>query len=69
MYTRRIDAVLDALANCRERIPPLCELYQPGSPQRASLENLLKNVNRTHAVMSGPKIVDHAPMSHLRDTG
>ncbi len=56
MYTRRIDAVLDALASCRERIPPLCDLYQPDSPQRAALENLLKSVNSAHAVMSGRKV-------------
>jgi len=36
MLTRRIDAALEALWTCRQRLPLLRDLYRPGSPERAA---------------------------------
>jgi hypothetical protein len=47
MLTRRIDAALHALTECRARVPPLRDLYRPGSTERAALDDLLEALNRT----------------------
>ena len=52
MLTRSIDAALDALAACRSRVPQLREVYRPGSPERAALDDLLSALTRTDEALS-----------------
>jgi len=57
MLTRRIDAALDALAACRSRLPGLRDVFRPGAPERAALDDLLAALERTDAVIgSRPRI-------------
>jgi hypothetical protein len=51
MLTRRIDAALDALAACRSRLPGLRDVFRPGAPERAALDDLLAALERTDAVI------------------
>ena len=51
MLTQRIDAALDALAACRARLPGLRDVFRPGAPERAALDDLLAALERTDAVM------------------
>ena len=48
MYTRRIDTALDALANCRARVPQLRDLYRAGSHEREALDGVLEALGRAH---------------------
>jgi hypothetical protein len=52
MLTRRIDAALDALAVCRTRLPDLREVFRPGDPERAALDDLQAALMRVDAVLS-----------------
>jgi hypothetical protein len=54
MLTRRIDAALSALADCRDRVPELRDLYRPGSAERTILDELLRIVGRTREVLLHP---------------
>ncbi len=49
MYTRRIDAALDALADCAERLPWLREAYGPGTPECAALDEVLRALETARA--------------------
>jgi len=51
MLSRRIDAALDALAACRSRVPGLRDVFRPGGPERAALDDLLAALERTDAVI------------------
>ena len=51
MLSRRIDAALDALAACRNRLPDLRDVFRPGGPERAVLDDLLAALERTDAVI------------------
>ena len=60
MLTQRIDGALDALAACRSRLPDLRDVFRPGAPERAALDDLLAALARTDAVIlsrrpSGPE--------------
>jgi hypothetical protein len=52
MLTRRVDAALDALCACRERVP-LRDQYKPDTPQRAALDGVLAALRRADEVMLG----------------
>jgi hypothetical protein len=52
MFTRRIDAALTALADCRARVPDLRDLFAPGSVERAALDEVLTALGRTHDALS-----------------
>ena len=54
MLTRRIDAALQAMSDCRERLPQLCEIHRPGSAEREALEALLMAHRLAHHVLSRP---------------
>jgi hypothetical protein len=51
VLTRRIDAALDALAACRNRLPGLRDVFRPGAPERTVLDDLLAALARTDAVI------------------
>jgi hypothetical protein len=53
MLTRRIDAALEALWTCRERLPLLVDLYRPESPERAALEGVIAAIAHADKVMLG----------------
>jgi hypothetical protein len=53
MLTRRVDAALDALCACRERVPFLRDQYRPETPQRAALDDVLAALHRADEVMLG----------------
>jgi hypothetical protein len=53
MLTRRIDAALDAIAACRDRVPALRDLYRDGTPERAALDVLIDAARRANGVLSG----------------
>jgi hypothetical protein len=54
MLTRRIDAALTALTDCRQRVPALRDLYRPGSAERAALDELLTAIERADRVVLEP---------------
>jgi hypothetical protein len=54
VLTERIDAALNALAACRDKLPYLCALFRPGEPERAALDDLLAALARADAVLSPP---------------
>jgi len=54
MITRKIDAALEALADCRASLPDLRDLYRRGSPERIALDDLLKALRRTREVLLNP---------------
>ena len=41
MLSRQVDAALQSMRDCRERVPFLRDQYRPGSAERAALEELL----------------------------
>jgi hypothetical protein len=51
MLSQRIDAALDALAVCRSGLPGLRDVFRPGAPERAALDDLLAALARTDAVI------------------
>jgi hypothetical protein len=53
MLTRRIDSAIESLWTCRERLPFLRELYRPGSPERAALDDVLAAIRRADTVLLG----------------
>jgi hypothetical protein len=53
MLTRRIDAALESLWTCRERLPLLRDLYRPGSPERAALEGVATAIAHADKVLLG----------------
>ena len=53
MLTRRIDAALDALAECRLRVPGLRDVFRPDAPERAALDDVLAAMERFRAVAQG----------------
>jgi hypothetical protein len=53
MLTRRVDAAIDALWTCRDRLPFLCEQYRPETPERAALEDVLAAVRRADEALLG----------------
>jgi hypothetical protein len=55
MLTRRIDAALCALADCRARVPDLRDLFAPGSAERAALDEVLTAIGRTYDALSVPR--------------
>jgi hypothetical protein len=54
MLTRRIDAALDAIAACRERVPALRDLYRDGTREREALDDLIEAARRARGVLTGP---------------
>jgi hypothetical protein len=54
MLTQRIDAALDALATCRNRLPVLREVFGPGAPERAAVDDLLGAIERADAAILTP---------------
>lgn len=57
VLTRRIDAALAALADCRARVPALRDLYPPGCAEHSALDDLLGAANRAAAVLAPSSIV------------
>jgi hypothetical protein len=53
MLTRRIDAALDALWTCRERLPLLVDLYRPETAERAALESVVAAIAHADKVLLG----------------
>jgi hypothetical protein len=53
MLTRRIDAALDAIARCRVQAPMLADLFRPGTPERAALDELQDALRRTDDALLG----------------
>lgn len=51
MLTRRIDAALDALSDCRARAPGLRDIYRPDTPEHLALDEVLAAVRRAHAAL------------------
>ena len=51
MLSYRIDAALDALLACMMRVPALRDCYRPGTPERAALDSLLAELQRTDAAL------------------
>ena len=49
--SERIDAALDALAACRSKVPDLRDVFRPGAPERAALDDLLAALARTDTVI------------------
>jgi hypothetical protein len=52
MLTRRIDAALMAMTACRLRLPDLRNVYRPGSPERAVLDELIATLERADDVLT-----------------
>jgi hypothetical protein len=53
MLTHRIDAALDAIAACRERVPALRDLYRDGSREREALDDLIAAARRANGLLAG----------------
>jgi hypothetical protein len=53
MLTTKIDAGLDALLACTVRLPALRDCYRPGTPERAALDELIKSLAQTDAILHG----------------
>jgi hypothetical protein len=53
MLTSRIDAALDALADCRLRVPSLRDIFRSDAPERAALDDVLAAVDRFHDAARG----------------
>jgi hypothetical protein len=53
MHTHRIDAALDAIAACRNRVPALRDLYRAGSRERAALDDLIAAARRANGLLTG----------------
>ena len=51
MLTRQIDAALDSLHACGERLPFLRDLYRPGSTERAVLDDVIGAMKRADDVL------------------
>jgi hypothetical protein len=51
MLARRLDSALDALAACRDRLSVLREVFGPGAPERAAVDDLLAAMERADAVI------------------
>jgi hypothetical protein len=51
MLTRRIDAALNALSDCRNRVPELRDIYRPDTPERAALDDVLAALQRAGTVL------------------
>jgi hypothetical protein len=64
MLTRRIDSAIESLWTCRERLPFLRELYRPGSPERAALDDVLAAIRRADQVLLGQGA--SPPVDHTR---
>jgi hypothetical protein len=68
MLTRRIDAAFHAIVQCRHRVPFLSEVYRPGTPERAAIDDLLNALQRADetlllrkaAPLAGPPMLDTA---------
>ena len=56
MFTRRIDAALDALVVCRERLPALREAFHPETSERAALDDLAAALNRARDALAAPRV-------------
>jgi hypothetical protein len=41
MFTRRLDAALDAIAACQRKLPDLVDVYPLDDPRRAALRKAL----------------------------
>ena len=54
MLTRRIDAALEALWTCRERLPLLRDLYAQGTPERAALDGIVAAIDLADKVLLRP---------------
>ncbi len=53
MLTRRIDAALEALWTCRERLPLLVDIYRPETPERAALEGVVAAIANADKMLLG----------------
>lgn len=53
MLTRRIDPALNAMSDCKRRLPELREIYEPDSPQAKALDDVLASIDRAKAVLFG----------------
>ena len=51
MLSRRVDAALQSMRDCRERVPFLRDQYRPGSAERAALDELLDAHQRANAAL------------------
>jgi len=68
MLTRRIDAALDTVAACRNRLPPLRDLFRDGTCERAALDNLLEALERANdALLRQPQTL--GAHENERETG
>jgi hypothetical protein len=61
MLTRQIDAALDSLWTCRERLPRLAALHPPGTPERMALDDVLAAIARADKVMGRAAGIDAKP--------
>ena len=52
MFTRRIDAALDALAVCHDRLPVLREAFQPNTRERNALDDLTTALGRAREALA-----------------
>jgi hypothetical protein len=52
MHTHRIDAALDAIAACGNRVPALRDLYRDGTRERAALDELIEAARRASGVLA-----------------
>ena len=62
MLTRQIDAAMHSMERCRERVPFLRDRYQPGSNERAALDDVLTSLRRADEVLFST--VAEAPAEH-----
>ena len=53
MLTRRIDAALESLWTCRERLPLLRDLFLPGTPERGALDGVVAAIEHADKVLHG----------------
>ena len=51
MLTRRIDAAIQSMYACRERVPFLREQYRPGSREQVALDDVLASLKRADEVL------------------
>ena len=54
MLTRSIDAAVEALLECHERVPFLRDLQPEGSARRLAWDNVLTAIERAKAAMTAP---------------
>jgi len=51
MWSRRIDAALDAISSCKRRLPELADLYRADSPEREAIDKAVAAVEHAQRVV------------------